>query len=112
MSIKLAIDLIILAILIVLTLGTIWSNYKAYKDPTFLMFKPAAFIYSICAALTGYRNGPKMYLLFTLPTVVVFIVVSAYFGLFFSTIYLVISQAASLAIVLLMRALKLVTVVN
>lgn len=112
MSIKLAIDLIILAILVVLLLGTIWANYKAYKDPTFLMFKPAAFIYSVCAGLTGYVNGPRMYLLFTLPTVIVFIGVSAYFGLFFSTIFLVISQAAALAIVLLMRALKLVKVVS
>lgn len=111
MSIKLAIDLVVLTVLVAFTALTIYKNVKAYKDPTWCMYKPVAFIYSIAAALTGYINGPKMYLLFTLPTLLLFVTVTTVAGLFFSTIFLTVTQVAALTIVLVFRKLKLVNVV-
>jgi hypothetical protein len=110
MSITLAIDLFILVLLLGTAGFTIYANLKAYKDPTYCMFRPTALVYSVAAGLTGFTTTPKSYLLISFPILLIVLGVTYFFGLSFSFYYITVNQAACLAIVVVFRKLNLIKV--
>lgn len=110
MTITLAVDMVILTILISQLMWIVWINKQAYKDPTYCMFRPTSFLYSIAAGFSGFTYSGKLYLLISLPILVIALVATYYFGLMLTFYFITISQAVCLTIVVVFRKLNLVRV--
>lgn len=108
MSMVLAIDLILVALLGSQLVFIIWANKIAFKDPAYCMFRKSAFLYSVAAGFSGATSTLKMYLMISLPILLIALGVTYYFGLSITFYFVTISQAICLTIVVVLRKLNVV----
>lgn len=108
MTVTLAIDMTIVALLLSQLGFIVWVNYRAFNDPAHCMFRKSSLLYSIAAGYSGATDTLKTYLLISLPILVVFLGITYYFGLLLSFYYITVSQVICLTIVVVLRKLNVV----